>query len=129
VVTTQYVTEAEYCDQIAVLRDGRLVAVGPPEQSRQDAIGGEVVQVSGADLVRAELALRRVEGVRDVSRAGNRREGYRLVIVVDDAGRAIPEMVDAFRQEGVDVDQIEEQHANFDDVFVRLMEDSDARVA
>ena len=51
IVTTQYVTEAEYCDEILVLREGQKVAIGTPDAVRQMAMGGEVVTVSGPDLL------------------------------------------------------------------------------
>ena len=47
IVTTQYVTESEYCDEILVLSDGQRVAMGTPEEVRRLAMGGEVVTVSG----------------------------------------------------------------------------------
>ena len=31
-VTTQYVNEAEECDQVALIADGRLIALAPPEE-------------------------------------------------------------------------------------------------
>ena len=33
-VTTQYVTEAEYCDHVAVIAEGRVVAIDTPEDLR-----------------------------------------------------------------------------------------------
>ena len=35
-VTTQYVTEAEGCDAVALIAGGRLVALGPPEELRRE---------------------------------------------------------------------------------------------
>src|SRR6476469_193438 len=59
IVTTQYVTEAEYCDEILVLSEGRRVANGTPDEVRRLAMGGEVVTVSGQGLTsRAVVAIR-----------------------------------------------------------------------
>src|SRR6185295_4820087 len=44
-VTTQYVTEAEECDRVALLSEGRLIAYGAPDELRREALGGEVVEV------------------------------------------------------------------------------------
>ena len=38
-ISTQYVTEAENCDQVIMLRRGRLVAGGTPQQLREQAFG------------------------------------------------------------------------------------------
>jgi ABC-2 type transport system ATP-binding protein len=39
-VTTQYVTEAEECDQVALIAEGRLIALGTPDELRARANGG-----------------------------------------------------------------------------------------
>src|SRR5256885_5453856 len=48
VVTTQYVGEAEYCDRVAVLAGGRLVALATPEELRRMALGGEMIEIETA---------------------------------------------------------------------------------
>src|ERR687886_2363934 len=48
VVTTQYVGEAEYCDAVAVLSQGRLIALATPDELRRMALGGEVIEVQTA---------------------------------------------------------------------------------
>jgi len=43
-VTTHYMEEAEYCDRLAIMADGRILAIGSPaeiKQSAADAGGGE----------------------------------------------------------------------------------------
>jgi ABC-2 type transport system ATP-binding protein len=126
IVTTQYVTESEYCDRIAVLKDGQLVASGPPEDVRRGAMGGEVVIVSGPDLdARARRAIHSVDPDYRVRRVSDDT----MEVIVDDAGVAVPALLEALGAAGVDVTTVEEQHASFDDVFVRLMEAEDARPA
>jgi ABC-2 type transport system ATP-binding protein len=123
IVTTQYVTESEYCDRLAVLRDGHLVVTGTPDEVRLRAMGGDVVCVSGKDLDRhAVAAARAVDGVRRIRRV----DDDSLQVIVDDAGSAVPALVEALNDAGVGVDGVEEQHVSFDDVFVRLMEAEDA---
>ena len=119
IVTTQYVTEAEYCDQIVVLKNGRLVTSGEPEEVRQRAMGGEVVTVAGPELGRRAVdTIQSVPSVRNVRRLPDGT----LEVIVDAAGTAVPDLLEALRGAGVDVDSIDEQHPTFDDVFVRLME-------
>jgi ABC-2 type transport system ATP-binding protein len=43
-ITTQYVTEAEHCDQVVMLRAGRIVAAGSPEAIRARAFGAEALR-------------------------------------------------------------------------------------
>jgi ABC-2 type transport system ATP-binding protein len=125
IATTQYVTESEYCDRVAVLKDGGLLAIGTPDEIRREALGGEAVIVSGSDLDRrAVAALRAVDGVKRVRRL----DDDRLEVTVEDAGRTVPELTEALRAADVDLAEVEAQYPTFDDVFVRLMEKEDARV-
>jgi ABC-2 type transport system ATP-binding protein len=39
VISTQYVTEAEHCDQVVLLHDGQVVVSGTPEELRRRATG------------------------------------------------------------------------------------------
>ena len=118
IVTTQYVTESEYCDEILVLKDGQKVATGTPEDVRKAAMGGEIVTVAGADLSSHAVAvIRAVEGVKSVSWAARDR----LDVVVEDAGSSVPVLLDALRAANIEVEEVSEQHASFDDVFVKLM--------
>ena len=52
IVTTQYVTEAEECNEVALISGGRLIAFGPPDQLRREALGGEVVEVNDVRTLR-----------------------------------------------------------------------------
>ena len=50
-VTTQYVNEAESCDQVAMISEGRLIALAAPDDLRRQAMGGDVVEVETAERV------------------------------------------------------------------------------
>ncbi len=124
IITTQYVTESEYCDRVAVMRDGRLIAIGSPEEVRRQAMGGEAIRVTGPDLDRrAVTAIRGVEGVIRVRRS----DDDALEVIAEDAGRAVPDLLEALAAADVEVTEVEEQRPSFDDVFVRLMEAAGGR--
>ncbi len=124
-VTTQYVTEAEYCDQVAVIGHGRIIAIDTPENLRCDAFGGEIVEVRSAQIGHATRPLfGRVNGVQsiDTSIPGRAR------LVVEDASTAMPAILDLMRGENLEVEGIEQYRPTFDEVFVRLLEKSQAEV-
>src|SRR6195256_3878061 len=62
VVTTQNVGEADYCDSVAVLARGRLIALAAPDDLRRMALGGEVVEIETAQSYDASI-LEQVSGV------------------------------------------------------------------
>ncbi len=54
-VTTQYVSEAEECDRVALLTEGRLIALEAPEGLRRKALGGDVVEIETDEPVDASV--------------------------------------------------------------------------
>ena len=123
-VTSQYITEAEYCDRIAVLGRGELAASGTPEEVRRQVAGGEMVDVvaDGLDRRLAEQ-LARADGVKEV-----RFLAYdHLRLTVDQANVAIPQILATLQEVGLEVKQAQEYRPNFDEVFVELMKQSDVQ--
>jgi ABC-2 type transport system ATP-binding protein len=115
-ITTQYVAEAEYCDNVALLANGELVAFSDPEGLRRSVYGGDVLQIE-ADQPIDPGVLVNVNSVTSVRQAGPRR----LVVVVDDAGSASPRLSDALQRAGIGVRNLQEYQPNFDDVFTELV--------
>jgi ABC-2 type transport system ATP-binding protein len=116
VVTTQYVTEAEECDRVALVADGRLVAFAAPDDLRRTAVGGEVIEVrTNVPLDAARIA--GLDGVREIRQTDPRT----FLATVDDAGAATPELVDAVGREGADTVSVREYRPSFDEVFATLV--------
>jgi ABC-2 type transport system ATP-binding protein len=117
VVTTQYVAEAEYCDRVALIVDGELVALDEPAALRQMVFGGDVLQVDTHRAVDPEQ-LAGIAGVTNVRQTAPRQ----LMVTVEDAGSLTPRIIDALRDGGSEVLGIEEHQPTFDEVFTGLVE-------
>ena len=126
-VTTQYVGDAEDCDTVALIADGRLVALGHPDELRAEALGGEVIDIETAALFDAtaidNVPVRQRPAARSPGVHGRRRR----------RGRRVPAVVDAVTAAGSEVVSAEEVRPSFDEVFAVLVEranaDEAARVA
>ncbi len=116
VVTTQYVGEAEYCDVVAVLSEGRLIALQSPEELRRTVMGGDLIQVETTEVVDGAV-LRDLPGVRGVRQTTPRH----LVIATDHGGAATPRILEALRVRGVEVASSSEYRPPFDEVFAELV--------
>ena len=117
IATTQYVTEAEECDAVALVVHGHVVAYGTPDELRRRAIGGDEVEVTTDGPFDIEV-LERLPSVRSVRQTGARE----FRVVVDDAGTATPEIVDAVTGAGGTVGTVRESRPSFEEVFTRLVE-------
>ena len=58
-LSTHYMSEAEHCDRLALIHQGRLVSLGTPEALRQEAEArrGQVLEVTAAAFSEAAAAL------------------------------------------------------------------------
>ena len=115
-VTTQYVTEAEECDCVALLSEGRLIASGTPAELRRVALGGEVVEVTMQGLFDVGT-LQRSRGVKGVRQTGPKT----FELVVDDAGTATPDAIQAMAEAGTEVDSVRTLRPTFEEVFTTLV--------
>jgi len=115
-VTTQYVNEAEECDSVALIANGRVVALAPPDELRRQATGGDIIEIETGGAFDAGT-LERLPEVRGVTQPGPR--SFR--VTVDDAARATPAVVAAIDGTGVAVVSAQEYRLSFDEVFAALV--------
>ncbi|HXV31772.1 MAG TPA: ATP-binding cassette domain-containing protein [Sinorhizobium sp.] len=71
VLSTSYMDEAEFCDRLVLLRDGRILAVGTPADLRARAEGA-VVELTANDPEPAEADLQRNPAVLGMQRLPGR---------------------------------------------------------
>lgn len=122
-VTTQYVGESEYCDRVGVIRNGRIIACDTPLGLRRTALGGDVVDIMSNDFTPAAVySLSQLAIVREV----RPRSRTAVRVYVEDAGSAIPLLLDAMNANQCSIASIGEYKPSFDEVFIELM-NRDAR--
>ncbi|HEX7223646.1 MAG TPA: ABC transporter ATP-binding protein, partial [Candidatus Limnocylindrales bacterium] len=115
-VTTQYVSEAEECDQVALIAGGRLIAYAPPEELRRQATGGDIIEIETAKVVDAS-SFESLPGVLRVRQL----EPRRIRVTVEDAATGLPGVVEAVGATGAEVASAQEQRISFDEVFAELV--------
>jgi len=114
-VTTHYMEEAEYCNRLALIFRGKMVALGTPSELKHKSMKGELVLVECDPLGAAVEALQSAPMVMDAAVFGNA-----LHIVVDQADAAIPEVRKYLADHGVTVRGTEKIRPTLEDVFVSL---------
>jgi ABC-2 type transport system ATP-binding protein len=116
-VTTQYVSEAESCDVVALISGGRLIALARPLELRREALGGDIVEITTTDAFDGSR-LTELPIVRSIERRGPNE----LRVRVDDASTAMADVVDAITAQGGHVASVSEARPTFDEVFAILVE-------
>jgi ABC-2 type transport system ATP-binding protein len=114
-VTTHYMEEAEYCNRLALIFRGKMVALGTPSELKRDSMKGELLLVVCEPLGKAVEVLQSAPGVLDAAVFGNA-----LHLVVIDAAAAIPQVKMYLKEQGVTVASMEKIRPTLEDVFVSL---------
>ena len=119
-VTTHYMDEAEYCDRLALIYRGELIAQGTPEKLKHEAMHEDVLEVI---CERPEAAMEALAGLASVKEVA--LFGKSLHLVADDGDRAAAETRSRLAEQGFRVEQIERIVPSLEDVFVSLIEARD----
>ncbi|MCJ7501639.1 MAG: ABC transporter ATP-binding protein [Acidobacteriia bacterium] len=119
-VTTHYMDEAEYCDRIALIYRGELIAMGSPEVLKTELMPEEVLEVLCQRPQDAMGEIEKVPGVKEVALFGKG-----LHVVAED-GEATAAMVRSLLKErGYEIARVEKIVPSLEDVFVSLIEARD----
>ncbi|HEX9058443.1 MAG TPA: ABC transporter ATP-binding protein [Ktedonobacterales bacterium] len=124
-LNTHNLPEAErLCQQVGVIRSGKLLSVGSPDQLRRQT-GRPQAEVSGDGFTQEVLALLRARN--DIARA--QVENSHLTLELADQHVRLAPIVAALVEAGVQIEEVRRGQASLEEVFMTLMEDGDAKEA
>ena len=117
-VTTHYMDEADYCDRLALIYRGELVAVGTPADLKRTAMKDGVYRVACADPRDAMERAQGLPGVRDAALFG---DDLHLVVGETDGGESVLRQ----RLAEMGATAVEQVTPSLEEVFVSLIEAKD----
>ena len=109
-MTTHYMDEAEHCDRIAIIDQGKIVALDTPDALKR-MVGVDIVTVQTEDNERAAREIRERYGLEP------QRDDTRLRLEVEAGAEFIPRLV---RELGVAIRSVDLHRPTLDDVFLKL---------
>src|ERR1019366_2222494 len=115
-VTTHYMDEAEYCDRVMLINQGRVVASGSPTELKHTPLGGQMLQVECRSIGRAMHLLTAVKGVRDVAAFGDM-----LHVLTDPGPDGEAAIRDLLAANGIGKADISSIEPGLEDIFVNLV--------
>jgi ABC-2 type transport system ATP-binding protein len=110
-MTTHYMNEAEYCDRIAVIDRGKIVALDTPENLKK-GIGGDIIRMKSAEKEKLKDEIK--EKYSLIAKNG---EGDTVQIKVENADTFMPRL---FNELDSKIESIEMRRPTLDDVFLNL---------
>ena len=116
-VTTHYLDEAEYCNDISLIRAGRIIATGSPQQLKLDHIKNPIIEVECSDVIGALEILQREDWVLETSVFGT----Y-LHISVQDEQEGKHKIKNLLTKNNINIFRSERIMPSLEDVFIHLVE-------
>ena len=115
-VTTHYMDEADYCDRLALIYRGKIIAQGTPTQLRETFMTRDVLEVQ---------VNRVVEAMERLSEIGSEAAvfGSKLHVLVERGDDRTPDIIkESLESAGIEVSTIKRIAPSLEDVFVTLIE-------
>lgn len=116
-VTTHFLDEAEYCNNIILINAGRLIATGSPKTLKSQHITFPIIEVECTSPVRAMEAFQSEDWVKEVSIFGTN-----LHVGVSDETTGREQITHALSSVSIEIRRMERIQPSLEDVFLHLLE-------
>ncbi len=117
-VTTHYLEEADaLCDRVAIVDQGKIVAIGTPEELKRE-IAGDIITLTFTDsgaMERARVLLTDKPFIRETQ-----ERDHVLHLYVDQGNENLPSILSTLHDEGITSTSVALARPTLDDVFLKL---------
>lgn len=115
VLMTHYMEEADYlCDRLAIIDQGRIVALDTPENLKKE-VGADIVSLRTSSSQELAELLRRESWIKQVEE----RDGS-LALWVEDGESKLPQVAELVWGEGMAIQSMNLEKPSLEDVFLKL---------
>ena len=121
-VTTHYMDEAEYCNRLGLMHQGRLIAVGTPEELR-GGLRGQVLEIEAEPVSQALAVASGLPDLREAALFGSVVRAY----APDESFRS-SSLAALLEAEGVAVRRIQAVSPSLEDVFLAAVDGGGQRL-
>ncbi len=119
-VSTHYMDEAEYCNRIALMYHGKMIALGSPAELKLSISDHHLFYLESSDLRDAMTAIENAPGILDTAVFGGG-----LHVAVQDAVRGEQAVREALAKTSIEIVELRRIEPSMEDVFVALIERED----
>ncbi len=117
-VTTHYLDEAEYCNDIRLIHAGRIVAGGSPRELKEEIIRNPILEVATDRAVDALEILRKEPWVLETSIFGT---ALHIGVTDEEEGRRL--IRERLAREGIAPERVDRIVPSLEDVFIHKIEE------
>jgi len=112
--------EAEHCDRMALIYQGKMIAIGSSGELKHDFAGNTLLEVIAHPILDALTALEAAPEVQDAALFG-----ANLHVVLGEGISGSERVGEILASKGIAVEKIEAITPSLEDVFVSLIEKAD----
>jgi ABC-2 type transport system ATP-binding protein len=116
-VTTHYMDEAEYCDRLALIYQGRIIALGTPSELKLKSLTQGVMEVECDPLIPGQDLLKKEPWIYESAVFGNS-----LHVISREGVNAEKAVTDLFQRHGILLERMNWIRPSLEDVFVSLID-------
>lgn len=117
-VTTHYMDEAEFCDELVLIYQGKIIAQGPPGNLKE-LVTEHIIAVYPDRLGDALEVLRRLPQLSDAAVFG-----AGLHVSAPDAATAEAAIREALAAQGIDIHRLQHVEPSLEDAFLSLIQEA-----
>ncbi|HYV62707.1 MAG TPA: ABC transporter ATP-binding protein [Bryobacteraceae bacterium] len=115
-LTTHYIEEAErLCDRVAIIDEGKIVALGSPRELQERVFGQSRIEVVTAQPMPSDLP-----AFEAVAKHSLSEDHKTLVAHSTRPARTLPDLIKWIDQEGLELEDIHLKRPTLEDVFIEL---------
>lgn len=119
-VTTHYLEEAEFCNNIILINAGKLIAEGNPKELKTEYLKNDIIDVECSNSVKALEILEKEIYVNETSIFGNN-----LHLIVNDKYKNEKQIKSILFENNIDTKRINKIVPTLEDVFIHLLDETE----
>ena len=123
-VTTHFLEEAEYCNDIILINAGKIIAGGSPKELKEEHIKTPILEVQCSNVIEALALLEKQSWVIETSVFG-----IYVHVTVSEESVARREIVKLLKESDIRLDHVERITPSLEDVFIYLLDQEAKRAA
>jgi ABC-2 type transport system ATP-binding protein len=113
-VTTHYMEEAERCNKIAFISQGRILKIGSPQQLKEE-VSSQLLEVQCRPLMKASQLFQDLPGVTGVTAYGTT-----LHLITENIDTVKKNVAESAKKNGIQIASMQPIGASLEDVFATL---------
>ena len=122
-MTTPYLDEAERCNRVAMMNEGRILVADTP-QNLKTIMKGTIIELVCEDIRKAASVLKSEQLAMEVQAFGDR-----LNIVVDDEKKSMRKIVDALKRHSIEISDRRVVTPSLENVFISILSERNSKQA